>query len=855
MYREFLHAINIDELINKNYKIYAHIKDNKKETLKEHIDLCTKYLEKIIKDKNLEDIFLKIENIMLQDYSEIGKNLYREMIISTITLHDMGKLNGIFQKKKMKNDLKIAELKSRNYSNHSIISSIIYLDIYIQKICEKIKNKNERKGLFTFMLLNSYIISRHHGGLISSLDDYKNNICKDLKSTIPLLDKYIELYKYSYNTEVRLTDKKINVIYEYFKVYMTNIKEGEDCIRNINIIYIYERLLLSLLVACDYYATSEFMNGIEIIDLGSVEDSNNFKKSYEDGEIYNLIRDYEKTQYGKVNDFSNIKNINILRNEMFLDAEKSLIKNIDRNIFYLEAPTGSGKSNVANNLAFRLLEENKRKIFYVYPFNSLVEQNINNFKKVYEKTPDVLEKIAVINSLYPIKRVKVEKEEEIVFEEYERALLNRQFLNYPMILTTHVSIFRYLFGTNKEDIFPVFQLANSIIVLDEIQSYRNKIWGEIIEFLQAYSEILNIKIIIMSATLPDLDILLNSKSKSVNLIEDRKKYFENRIFKERVKVDFSLLESEEVIEDLYKTIKNNEDKKVLVEFISKKSAYDFYSYLIEKEQIGELESSIRLLTGDDNTIEREKILNEIKILQNVIVISTQVIEAGVDIDMDIGFKSISIFDSEEQFLGRINRSCLKNNSIVYFFKLDEIKQIYKEDIRNHDDLTIENRKIREYLVNKSFKAYYEEVLKRMNENLSGKYSKLSKENFFKDEVGNLNFKNVEEKMKLINDDNNDITIFLNYTVNKNGKEILGKKVWEKYKGLLRDNKLSFAEQVVKLSQVKANMNYFIYRIKTKANFSYNDRVGEILYIDNGEDYFVDGKLDRKRFESNVGEFI
>ncbi|MBX7382590.1 hypothetical protein [Clostridium chauvoei] len=110
-------------------------------------------------------------------------------------------------------------------------------------------------------------------------------------------------------------------------------------------------------------------------------------------------------------------------------------------------------------------------------------------------------------------------------------------------------------------------------------------------------------------------------------------------------------------------------------------------------------------------------------------------------------------------------------------------------------------------------------------------------------------------MKLINDDKNDISIFINYKVNKNGKEILGEEVWNNYKTLLKDNKLSFAEQAVKLSEVRANMNYFIYRIKTKENFSYNDRVGDIIYIDNGEDYFIDGKLDKKRFESTVGEFI
>ena len=51
------------------------------------------------------------------------------------------------------------------------------------------------------------------------------------------------------------------------------------------------------------------------------------------------------------------------------------------------------------------------------------------------------------------------------------------------------------------------------------------------------------------------------------------------------------------------------------------------------------------------------------------------------------------------------------------------------------------------------------------------------------------------------------------------------------------------------------MNYFIYRIRTKQSFNFNDRIGDILYIDDGTEYFIDGKLNKEKFESNVGEFI
>ncbi|WP_394896226.1 DEAD/DEAH box helicase, partial [Clostridium baratii] len=328
-------------------------------------------------------------------------------------------------------------------------------------------------------------------------------------------DKYIEdiLYMFDENSDFEKIDYIINSVYfrkhkiklnyikgivDSYRSFLKEMKEGLDGIENSIAIYTYERIMLSCLIACDYYGTSEFMSNVEVSNIGKIDDINEFYKSYKDGEIYKLIRKYEKEHYGKDKDFSKVQNINILRNELFLDAEKELIKNKSKNIYYLEAPTGSGKSNVAMNLSFKLLEmdEKKNKIFYVYPFNTLIEQNISSINKIYSNNDEVLKKIAVINSLFPIKVEREEEFEDIEFKEYEKALLNRQFLNYPMILTTHVSIFRYMFGSRKEDIFPFHQLVNSVIVLDEIQSYKNKIWREIIEFLNTFSKILNIKIII-----------------------------------------------------------------------------------------------------------------------------------------------------------------------------------------------------------------------------------------------------------------------------------------------------------------------------------------------------------------------
>ncbi|EOU1756125.1 CRISPR-associated helicase Cas3' [Clostridium perfringens] len=912
MYFEALNSLNIDDLIKEEYTVLAHIegKNNEKETLKMHIDLCKEYFKKIYREKNLEKVFSNFENIFLNKPSYDEEFLFREMLVGIITMHDMGKINPNFQEIKMKNKLDI-NMGLNIDTNHSIYSSIIYIDYFLGKLVKlnkegKVKKEN-CNSFFALLILNSYIISKHH----SPIDNINLYTSKEGRLLSKFEDEKIEELKKIINPiyfrNLILNKRHIEKTLEKYKDFSKRILEGKDSIKKGIGIYTYERFMLSILIACDYYSTSEYMNGTKIKDIGTISDINKFYETFKRGEIYKLIREYEKNEYGKEEDFSKVENINVLRNEMFLDAERELLKNIDKNIFYLEAPTGSGKSNVANNLAFKIIENDptKNKIFYVYPVNTLIEQNLFTLEKIYEDNKEVLEEIAVINSLFPIKEVKgtdYEKEkyfEDLEYSDYSKALLNRQFLNYPMILTTHVSLFSYMFGTMKENIFAFHQLANSVIVLDEIQSYKNQIWREIIEFLNGFSKILNIKIIIMSATLPDLEGLLikddieNSYEKSgdldekykenlaiyeeytplnnknsVRLIKDRDKYFKNEKFKNRVRVDYSLmdLEKDEIFDALIEKIKAYDGKKRIVEFISKNSAYKFFEELKIREESEEGFGEIRLLTGDDNSIDREKIINEIKGnkdkkgLDNVTLVATQVIEAGVDIDMDIGFKDSSILDSEEQFLGRVNRSCLKEDSKVYFFNLDNAISIYKGDVRKNTSLTIENKDIRNILIEKDFDYYNQLVNEPLLDNTSS-YNDNNTELFFNEPVRNLDFKNVEEKMKLIDDDRNDIQVFLAYEIeieNKNTRiidKIDGEEVWKEYRNLLLNNEMNYAEKMVKLSKVKAKMNYFIYRIRTKQNFNYNDRIGELLYIENGYDFFENGKLNKSIFEKDIGEFI
>ena len=111
-------------------------------------------------------------------------------------------------------------------------------------------------------------------------------------------------------------------------------------------------------------------------------------------------------------------------------------------------------------------------------------------------------------------------------------------------------------------------------------------------------------------------------------------------------------------------------------------------------------------------------------------------------------------------------------------------------------------------------------------------------------------------MKLIEDNKWSMSVYLARVLEKNdGTFIDGSEVWEKYRDILSDNKMNYAEKQVKLSNVRSEMNNFIYEVLKNENFCYSDKVGELYYIEDGEKYFDNGKLNKERFQSGIGDFL
>ena len=844
--------MKLEQVINFQYELYAHTSEQtgkKKELLQEHIELCWKYYNIILSEKKISDIF---ENIFVNFFNESKsdiKNFVKESLDDVILFHDTGKINPLFQDKKMGNYLKFPEIEGLKGANHSFFSAFIYLDYECSRLSQLKLSRAERKKLRLFLFMNAYIISRHHGDL-TSIEEYKSEFEDGGQAQILLLylkDKPFELYKGPFYFTASMEEDnvgptEIRLVSRYYENGMNRSGQEERIILNL-----YMRLLYSVLVSADYYAASEYETSLDMTENLKNNQLRDFCEAYNKTNLIKTIRKYEKDSYKKKAISIHETNINILRTEMFLDAQEQWKKHQNENIFFLEAPTGSGKSNCAMNLSFQMLESGLDKIWYIYPFNTLIEQNYKSLEAIFGENEELFSKITVVNSVTPVRLKKKAREEEDSC--YQEAILDRQFLNYGFILTTHVSFFRTLFDHKREDVMGFWQTANSVVVLDEIQSYRNAIWSEIIVFLKVFAKILNMKIIIMSATLPNLSVLTNKAEETIELIQDKAKYYYHPLFRNRVNICYELLEKEIELEDLLEHILSHAEigKKILVEFITKKRAESFFQYA---QQENGFFDDIYCLTGDDTAIDRKRVLKKIEAEEgkNILLVATQVIEAGVDIDMDIGYKDISKLDSEEQFMGRINRSC-KKEGIVYFFDMDKAEGIYKNDIRiENKEFTLKNPLQREILEEKNFNLYYGPILEELK-----KYNKLMSDqnlnNFFQDIVGMNDFRNIAKRMELIPEEKRTLPFVMGrILLLDDGKVIDGRECWKRYKEILMDCKMNYAKKQFMLSQVKSKLNYFIYEISKNADVIYDDRIGELCYLENGEEYFMNGRLDREKLE-------
>lgn len=835
--------LNFKELLNSPYfdmnkivrnieKYLAHLpkfENQESEELLIHSNLVLKYTIKIIDENLIENridaIVKKISN------DDCFQNDIKFLFIKAIYWHDIGKINENFQVDKMSND-KFVNIESKISSKHSILGSYLYLLSSLDYINKKYQDINQKIELISISLIFSINVWRHHGGLSKSVEQ----LILDEDEGLPICDelnKYLEVF-------ILEIDKNMD------SILLNNIVKGDlkNKLNKKEEYLLLSKSLFSLLIISDYYATAQFMNfgkKDELIynDFGLINQS--FRDKISNELYFNKFDDkrkqltFNENLKDKRNEdfkgFDELKeksndNLNHLRNKLFIETRTNLREELKKedgkNLFYVEAPTGAGKTNLSMMCMEELLKNDTslNKVFYVFPFTTLITQTYSSIKTSLSLNNNELVQLHS-------KATYNEKDIDGVYGDKKTNFLDNQFMNYPISLLSHVKFFDILTGVSKNDNYIFHRLFNSVVIIDEIQTYNPEFWAQIIYILNTYAKSFNIKFIVMSATLPKIGKIIDADFCFLVDRENKSKYFQNPNFGQRVKIEIDKKEKDikTLFFKLLKESKNyqkfelNITKKVktIIEFITKKGADEFYQYALKNHK--KFFDEIFILSGTVLETRRKEIIEFIKKNddKNILLVTTQVVEAGVDIDMDIGFKERSLVDSDEQLAGRINRNSSKEGNKLFLFKRknSKVKYVYKNDKRKNI------QGLDEVLQTKDFDKYYIEVIEKINKQNDTSF--IENLNSYKDHLKNLRFKEshielikmksvsvfvpLELELKLFKDDKE----FL-ISLNLYDEVISGSKVFDLYKKIIRNEDIDFIDKKIELKKFTSVMSKFTFSL-------------------------------------------
>lgn len=747
-----------------------------KETLQEHVSLVNKCALTLIEVHHLDEAINKLIADYIADGDERTSNYLKKLFIHTIVFHDFGKINEHFQLDKMENNSfkGSAPPNSPIGSMHSALGAYIYLTKHLNEI---VFEYNFNPSLITACVYLSYSIFKHHG----------SRFMDDTLSTTNF-DEFQAKYKFEEVSQF-LSNYLIRFGYQIHPNILRMIGKNDWLKSNLRLVennsfslYALCRLNFSLLTASDYLATNEYMNQAPLKEFGvlSLERISEIYAHVTTAEWINEAegkRNYNKAVFEKISNYhlqhptiASGDNLNILRTEMAVEVIRNIRDNKDQDLFYIEAPTGGGKTNLSALAALELLklyQGKYNKVFYVFPFTTLITQTYKSLKEtLFLAENEIVE-------LHSNAGMKIkENTEDDVYGSDKLNYINHLFVNYPFGFLSHIRFFDILKTNEKETNYLLHRLANSIVVIDELQSYNPEHWDKVIYFIKQYADKFNIKFILMSATLPKLDRLDVIKSQvqefTYLLPNAKENYFNNPNFAGRVAFNFDLfdhknLQLQEIADKLLFESAVYADKDfgiakplgsvyTIIEFIFKKTATEFYELIKRSDFFDEA----LLLSGTILLHRRKEIINFLKNKNNrqkkILLVTTQVVEAGVDIDMDLGFKDRSLIDSDEQLAGRINRNVNKQGCTLFLFNYNKEAIIYGNDKRL--ELTrkfISRDTYQEILVNKDFDKLYDLVLNDRNEWNNRKMVVGFKD--YEHKIKQLKYQSVHEQFKLIAQNN------------------------------------------------------------------------------------------------------
>lgn len=743
--------------------------------------------------------------------------------------HDLGKATKYFQ-----HYLNHQEDEIIGPKNHALISAL-----FVKEISKVYLNSTDLsefdKELYVCMAFTA--VRRHHGKLSNFDDDIKidifgNSKSRELKQQIevffePEVDEIISYFtedlglKYNFSDFKRYiySDTFVNELRQFYdrSFKKPKIFQGLPTDKKIEHYYFHQLLYSTLLLSdkSDVIFNANLPGVSGIVDLNAVGRYKTDKKF----------------------DFPEPGSINAIKNEAF-DQTLSNLKalfNPNQHIYSLTLPTGLGKTITSFAVAQKIrdiLGQYGKRLILCMPFTSIIDQSFEVYSEIIksDNTNKLLKHHHLSEPSYKIDENEYEaNKSEFLIETWQSEI----------VVTTFVQLLDSIFSNDKALLMKLPNLANAMVVLDEVQTIPYHYWQLIKETFEVLGKAYNCYFLLMSATQP---LMFIPEKEIIEIVPNYKRYFS---YFNRTKIINKTARAVSLADfagEVCDYLDRNKSKDVLIILNTKKHSKTLFELL--RNFISPKNEVIYYLSTLITPFERKEIIELIKKKsgKRKIIVSTQLVEAGVDISVDTVFRSLAPVDAIIQAAGRSNRYNEKpTQGEVYLYEIEELKisssKIYGVDLITKTKNVLRSvDEIDENAYLQLVENYYKEVRKQ-SDDYRCKYLDYIQELKFGD-MGTFSL--IEEK--------NTQSVYLQ--LNQHAKIL-----WQQFKLIYDDNSTDLFNKREQFATIKSSFYDYVINVPIpvdKKNIDFDGELYSNFYLSTLENPSRFYKYDEKDFSQNTG---
>ncbi len=578
------------------------------------------------KEKPLETHLLNVAEAASMSIQRLSLNIHllTQEQLATLAykiglMHDLGKATSHFQHY-------IRGGARNNLTHHSYISSVITYYNFMGD-----------KELSCFAPIAFKAVQKHHGNLSSFFNNHldSNALIGETLSIYQNLSQQIKANQ-SFQTFMELygiTIPDLNPIVMKQFANVIDQFEPENGIEDAIELFLVQNLLFSVLTDADKH------------DAACI--------TTEDNSTFIQALDYS-TQKAVAGLPSAHSEINIIRAQFLCSIKENDSITQTNKLYSMTAPTGSGKTFACMEFTHKLQNalNEKRRVIYCLPYTSIIDQNFLEFEKVLKLNTEIplaseykyLLKHHHLVDYYQFKN----DDPEYDYNDYLNDNLIADSWEAACVVSTFVQLFHSLIGSRNSMVRKLHNIINSIILMDEVQSLPAKYYPLIRAVFAVLAERFDTYLLTCTATQPYI-------YKPGSYVELCAQEFFNKPVFNRVKL--SIISESHTIDSFCASVLNLDDvQSALLVMNTKRAAIALYKTICDRYQDSH---EVLCLTTLHTPIHRQDTIYHISSLlrkgKKVILVSTQLVEAGVDLSFSRVYRDMGPMDSIVQVAGRCNR--------------------------------------------------------------------------------------------------------------------------------------------------------------------------------------------------------